>query len=70
MVARMFGVRVLAIMLGVRAPRISYTLYHDFDEQEIPLIAGRRIVPEAAVQRVADRLRARGVEVRGQLVTD
>ena len=69
MVARMFGVRELARMLDVRPPRISYALYHDFSEQEIPLIGGRRIIPEAMVPRVADRLRARGVEVRGAIPT-
>lgn len=64
MVARLFGVRELAKLLDVRPPRISYLLYHEFDEEAVPLIAGRRIIPEAMVSAIVDRLRARGIAVR------
>ncbi|MCH8853109.1 MAG: hypothetical protein IID41_10725 [Planctomycetes bacterium] len=63
---RLYGVRELSRLLSVPTPRISYTLYHDFpNEDEIPMIGGRRLVPEALVPRVAERLRARGVSVKG-----
>ena len=64
MVARLYGVRELSKLLSVPPPRISYTLYHDFpNEDEILMVGGRRVIPEAMVSRVADRLRARGVVV-------
>ena len=64
MVAEFYGVRELGKLLNVPPPRISYSLYHDFpNRDEIPMIASRRAVPEAMVSRVADRLRARGIEV-------
>ncbi|MCH8852020.1 MAG: hypothetical protein IID41_05140 [Planctomycetes bacterium] len=63
MVAQFYGVRQLAKLLSVAPPQISYVLYHEFDERDVPMIAGRRAVPEAMVPRVAERLRARGVPV-------
>ena len=64
MVARLYGVRELSKLFSVPPPRISYTLYHDFpNEDEIPMVGGRRLIPEVMISRVADRLRARGVAV-------
>ena len=60
---KFYGVKELARLWGVATPGISQVLFHEFSEQEVPLISGRRIIPEALVPRVADRLRARGIDV-------
>lgn len=63
---RLYGVCELGKLLNVPRQRISYSLFHDFpNHDEILKIAGRRLVPEVMVSRVAERLRARGVSVKG-----
>lgn len=61
---KMYGVRDLGRMFGVPTPRISQVLFHDFSEQDIPLVGQRRIIPAAQVPRVAEALRNRGVRVK------
>lgn len=59
-----YGARELGELLNVPTSRISYTLFHDFQNRDdIPIYGGRRLVPESMVSQVADRLRARGVVV-------